>query len=188
MLKKRSNFFKPTLFPRTPVIQCWAGRGLRLVTSGKKWSVQHCIFWGEWGHRSNLVDISWAYLKNGPFFEQGGWLWNTKRKYSTLCNVHDRRFAFAKHWIQTVIFSHIHSQKIEFVCVFLEDAREDPQKHCVFVEDAEEDAETIVFLWKTLANIRKYILPYIFTFFSVFHKNTMVLASSSASSIKTQWF
>ena len=28
----------------------------------------------------------------------------------------------------------------------------------VFVEDAEEDAETIVFLWKTLEEIRKYIL------------------------------
>ena len=45
-----------------------------------------------------------------------------------------------------------------------------------------------MFLWKTLKWIRN--IPYIIILLplSVFHKNTMVLVSSSASSTKTQWF
>ena len=52
----------------------------------------------------------------------------------------------------------MHSQEMEFVSVSVEDAKEDPQNHWFFMEDAEEDAETIVCLWKTLTNRKKYIL------------------------------
>ena len=38
--------------------------------------------------------------------------------------------------------------------VFVEDVSRDMDLVCAFVEDAEEDAKTIVFLWKTLKEVK----------------------------------
>ena len=75
-----------------------------------------------------------------------------------------------------------------FACAFVGDAEEDFNFPCVLVEDVWEDTLSHVFLWKTLKLIRN--IPYIILLLplSVFHKNTMVSVSSSASSTKTQWF